>query len=117
MHSIYFYRDQDGDTYGNVADFVTNYTGIAPTGYVSNSTDCNDNNSNVNPGAVEICGNGIDDNCNGQIDETTLQTSSLAGVITCVGGTTTVECRQQVVPDHIQVQVCSPLGQVATISR
>ena len=49
MHSIYFYRDQDGDTYGNVADFVTNYTGIAPTGYVSNSTDCNDNNSMLIP--------------------------------------------------------------------
>src|SRR5438132_5704829 len=61
-----FYADADGDGYGNAN--VTTLACSAPSGYVSNSTDCNDANAAVHPGATEVC-NGIDDNCNGQIDE------------------------------------------------
>jgi Putative metal-binding motif len=31
--------------------------------------DCRDDNAAVHPGAAEICGNGIDDDCNGLVDE------------------------------------------------
>jgi hypothetical protein len=58
-----FYQDADGDTYGNVA--VTIEACSAPTGYVANSTDCDDTKANVHPGATEVCGNGIDEDCNG----------------------------------------------------
>ncbi len=61
-----FYKDVDGDGYGNAADTV--WSCLLQSGYVANNTDCNDSNTSIHPGAIEIC-NGIDDNCDGQIDE------------------------------------------------
>lgn len=34
-------------------------------GYTENQDDCNDNDSTIYPGAIEICGDGIDQGCNG----------------------------------------------------
>lgn len=34
-------------------------------GYTENEGDCNDSNSNINPGEPEICGDGIDQDCDG----------------------------------------------------
>ncbi|MBK8667991.1 MAG: putative metal-binding motif-containing protein [Saprospiraceae bacterium] len=62
----YFYYDSDGDGYGT----YYNYYGCAPpSGFVTLYGDCNDSDANVNPSTPEICNNGIDDNCNYQVDE------------------------------------------------
>jgi uncharacterized delta-60 repeat protein len=62
-----FYRDGDGDGFGYYHDSLQSCA--APGGYVANGSDCNDNNSFIKPGAVEACGDGTDNNCDGQVDE------------------------------------------------
>jgi hypothetical protein len=61
-----YYADADGDTYGDAG--VTTSACAAPAGYVSDNTDCDDSNANINPGASEICDD-LDNNCNLSVDE------------------------------------------------
>ncbi len=60
-----FFADTDTDTYGDATSTTSACT--APSGFVSNATDCDDSTSAVNPGATETC-NGIDDDCVGGAD-------------------------------------------------
>jgi len=76
-----YYRDSDGDGYGNKNDNLTSCS--QPLGYILNNQDCNDNNLNINPSATEVCDN-VDNNCNSQIDEELNQSQSCsAGIGAC----------------------------------
>jgi len=46
-----YYRDMDGDGFGNPSVTQTSCSGI-PSGYVANNTDCNDNSALEKPGQV-----------------------------------------------------------------
>lgn len=61
-----WYTDADGDGYGSGTgqQFCSN----PGTGWANRAGDCNDNNAAINPGATEGC-NGIDDNCDEQVDK------------------------------------------------
>ena len=63
-----YYADVDSDTYGDAT--VTTLACSVPAGYSADMTDCDDAVAAVNPAATEMC-DGIDNNCNGVIDEDT----------------------------------------------
>jgi len=63
-----FYPDLDGDGYGNADSSISLPSCYPPPGYAFDSTDCDEANPLIYPGATEIC-NGIDDNCNATTDE------------------------------------------------
>lgn len=61
-----YYQDADNDGFGN--PLVSLIAPDQPLGFVINNTDCDDSRSNVYPGAVDVCYDGIDNDCNGNID-------------------------------------------------
>ena len=62
------YMDADADTFGVNADFRCLCAG-AGTYTADIGGDCNDGDNAVNPLAQELCGNLMDDDCNGETDE------------------------------------------------
>lgn len=65
-----WYQDLDGDGFGNEAVFETACT--PSPGYVQAGGDCNDTDASIRPGVPEVCGNGVDDDCDGLVDENAL---------------------------------------------
>jgi Leucine-rich repeat (LRR) protein len=101
----YFYLDSDGDNYGDAA--IWEFVNKPSAGYILDNTDCNDLDPTINPGAPEIFGDMVDQNCDGN-----LATFYDANLETCVlehtGGIyteaallnlTTLECNNRSITD------------------
>ena len=56
-----YFEDADGDGYGNPTE--TTQACSVPEGYAETDDDCDDVLAEVNPGAEEICDDGLDNNC------------------------------------------------------
>ncbi len=66
----YCYPDKDDDGYGDVYSPLWIPEGVnVPTGFILNGEDCDDMDQSVHPDATEICSDGIDQDCDGLIDE------------------------------------------------
>ncbi len=84
-----WYPDQDGDGYGTGGDSLE---ACDPgPGFATTDDDCDDTDPAVNPGAGEVC-NGIDDDCDGEIDEDLpLETLYVDADLDGYGSATTLE--------------------------
>ena len=60
-----YYRDSDGDGFGNRTEELFVCELVPPTGYVTDNTDCDDDSANIYPDATEVSDNNVDEDCNG----------------------------------------------------
>jgi hypothetical protein len=114
-----WYEDTDGDNYGNPV--VSQSACTQPAGYVLDSTDCDDTIAAVNPGQTEVLYNGIDDNCNGQLDEgfqltTNLQSISCGTTLPSIGSLIYANITNAVSGYRFKV-VNNTTGAIQTINR
>jgi cytochrome c peroxidase len=66
IDALTWYSDTDGDGYGDASSWANSCSAIF--GHVADDTDCDDTSAAVSPAASELC-DGVDNDCDGTIDE------------------------------------------------
>ena len=79
-----WYADSDGDGYGDAASTVT--TCEAPSGYLSDDSDCDDSSAWTSPGSAEVW-DGEDNDCDGDVDDDLYKGTGADGSLSVTGDT------------------------------
>lgn len=66
LSNTVYYADTDNDGFGDATNTIVSCLPLA--GYVANDLDCNDTTNTISPAATDVCYDGIDNDCNGNID-------------------------------------------------
>ncbi len=97
---VNWYPDADGDGYGASGGVISVCDGTHPAGTVVRGGDCNDGNAAIHPGVADATCDGVDDDCDGQIDEDYIAQPIVCGYgpcrafgnRDCVGGQYVYDC-------------------------
>jgi len=81
-----YFRDADGDGYGDTTLFIATCQPNSFAGYVDNGDDCNDQDFFQNPGETEVLCDDFDSNCNGFDDEYFVEPVQTQNAVICSGG-------------------------------
>ncbi|MCF8237188.1 MAG: proprotein convertase P-domain-containing protein [Saprospiraceae bacterium] len=90
---VVYYRDADGDGFGDPGTPFFTCSSVIPAGYSQNALDCNDMNLSIHPNGMEITCNQIDENCNGMNDDSQAPLPSIDNVLLCRGLSATLEVK------------------------
>jgi hypothetical protein len=97
-----WYIDNDADGYGLISVVLLQCD--QPLGFVMAAGDCNDLENAINPGAPEVCDNGVDNDCDGLPDDT--DDSLVGGIIWFADG----DADGYGDPASFQLQCLQPVG-------
>jgi Putative metal-binding motif len=101
--SVTLHTDADGDGYGGPSGPTVVVQGCAlMPGFAPGSTDCNDRDATIHPGATDVC-NLVDDNCDGRVDETSRPTCGTGACLTRSPTCNPADC----VPRAAIAEVCN----------
>src|SRR3989339_2035183 len=107
-----YYRDADSDGYGNPSSSTADCS--APSGYVSDDTDCDDSARLVNPGRAETAYDGADNDCDAGTPDDDLDADGYGIADDCDDTDASINPDATEIPDNGIDENCDPSDDTTT---